>query len=363
MAADAREKGVPQDPGRGRARLRVALLIAVIAAVAAVAVILVASSEGGASGVPAGDAAIVRDAPSGDVDITEAEIEDWIARYSRAIEAEGGKEPKRGSKRYGDFQEVALEALLQAVVIRGQAAEEGIGVTPSQLKRGVAQYERTHSPTAEAHEGSLETTDRTQGELNDEVEVQILGAKLEENATAEVPDVKPAEVRAYYEKEKAKRYSLAASRDYRQILNEDKSKVEAAKRMLEADPSPKTWKRAAEEYSSGSSRFIGGLRRLVTEESVEEPLRAAIFDSAIGELTGPVLYEGDYTLIEPIRSNPARSTPLVAMRGYITRDLNHLRRARFYREYFDSTMKKWVSRTSCGVEYLYDQCVNFTTPN
>lgn len=362
MAASSGQTEVPGE-GRGKKRRWVAFGIAAIAVVVvAVVVILATGDDGeGSTGVPAADAAIVRDAPGGDIHITKAEIEHWILQHSRVFDGKAAKLPPQGSKLYAARQESALEELLSAVVIRGQAEEEGIVVSPERLKQGIVQYEKSYS-SPQAYKAALRATYHTQKEAVAEVEVRILGAELAEYAKDQVPDVTPAEVKAWYEREKERRYSLPASRNYRQIVNEDKGKVEAANKALEADSSPQSWKKVALKYSTESSRYYGGLRRLVTEETVGGPLRAAIFETPIGELAGPVKYEGDYTLIEPIQDNPSRSTPLRALRGYITRDLNHLRQERAYTEYFDTTMKKWVSRTTCAVEYLYDQCVNYEAP-
>ena len=52
----------------------------------------------------------------------------------------------------------------------------------------------------------------------------------------------------------------------RVIVNEDKAEVEAAKKELEKDNSPASWKKVAKKYSPIRHRSKGGLQKGITEE-------------------------------------------------------------------------------------------------
>lgn len=359
MAAKAgQRKGAPRRGGLGGQRLWLVLF-----AVAFVVIFVIfAVAQGiGAPSVPSGYAAIVKGGPGGDAKISVAEVVRGTRQQLGAAEGEGkGKAPKPGSKKYEELKKAAFEELLQSVWIRGQAEEEGVSVTPKQIAQELAQIKKTNFPTPKAYKEFLEKTHFTQKDVNLRVEEQILGTEIQETVKTKAPEVTKDEIQAYYDAEKATQFTTPASRDVRLILNKDKSKVEAAQKALEADNSPATWKKVAAKYSSDpTTKTTGGLQKGITEEFVKGPLKAAIFDTATGELSAPISYSKNWLLVEPVKVNPAKIKSLAEVRSQISQTLTSQKQEEFFTEYVSAFTSKWTSRSYCAAGYVTEKCANF----
>ena len=196
--------------------------------------------------------------------------------------------------------------------------------------------------------------------MNDRVELQVLSTEIQEKVQSETPPASAAEIQTYYDAEKATQFTTPASRDVRLIVNKDKSKVEAAKKLLEGDQSVKTWKEAASKYSSDpTTKATGGLQKGVTEEFVKGPLKVAIFETPTGELSGPVQFEKNFLLVEPVKINAEKVKTLAEVRSQISQTLSGQKQEEFFQEFVTEYQKKWTGRTYCATAFAIERCANY----
>ena len=108
----------------------------------------------------------------------------------------------------------------------------------------------------------------------------------------------------------------------REILNKDKSQVDAAKAQLEKSDSASNWKAAASKYSTDkATKSNGGLRKGVAKGQSEPALDAQIFSAPTGQLVGPFKGQAGYYLIEVDKVTPAAVTPLSKVETQIKQQL------------------------------------------
>lgn len=342
----------------GRQRLWLILF----AAVFVVIFVIFAVAQGiGAPSVPAGDAAMVKGGPSGKNTVSEAEVKRAIGQQiSAATSKSKEKPPKPGSKKYEEIKQSSLSELLSLIWIKGQAEEMNISATAKQVEEQLEEIKKQSFPTPKAYKEFLETSDFTQADVNARVEEQVLGSEIEERVKGEAEPASAGEIQAYYEKEKAAQFTTRPSRDVRVIINKDKSKVEAAKKALEGDQSPANWKKVASKYSADpATKTTGGLQKEVTEEFVKGELKKAIFDSATGELVGPVKFEQNYLLIEPVKINAEKVKSLAEVKSQISQTLSQKKQEEFFSEFATEYQAKWTSRTYCASAFTENsQCAN-----
>ncbi|HEX8049930.1 MAG TPA: peptidyl-prolyl cis-trans isomerase, partial [Solirubrobacterales bacterium] len=168
------------------------------------------------------------------------------------------------------------------------------------------------------------------------------------------------DVQSYYEAEKAAQFTEKESRDVRIITNSDKSKVVAAKKLLEGDSSPAGWKKAAQKYSNDNlSKQKGGLQEGVTEEFLQEPLKKAVFESATGELLGPIKFQNTNILVEVVKLNPKKVKSLGEVKAQIEETLKGEKQQEFFAEFVSDFQAKWQSRTYCADGYEIEKCANY----
>ncbi len=320
----------------------------------------IAIAEGlGSPSVPSGDVAKVQDVPDELATVSKEEFDHVMAQQVAGAKLK--KPPAPGSKKYEEMKKKALEELLDQIWISGEAEELGVKVTNKQVEEELAQIKKQSFPSPSAYQKFLKESKFTEEDVNDRVELQVLITAIKEQVSSEAPTPSSSEVKSYYETEKAKQFTEKESRDVRIIVNEDKAKVDAAKKALEKDHSPAGWKAAATKYSADpTSKAKGGLQAGVTEEFLQEPLKKAIFGSATGELVGPDKYEKNYILLEVVKLNPAKVKKLPEVKAQIEETLKAEKQQEFFSEFVSDYQSKWQSRTYCASGYEIERCANFT---
>ncbi|HEY2717688.1 MAG TPA: peptidyl-prolyl cis-trans isomerase [Solirubrobacterales bacterium] len=363
MAAKGQRKGTPpkgKAPRRAAGRQR--LWLVVFALIFALIFVIFAVAQGiGAPSVPSGDAAIVKGVPSDSGTISEAEVKRGTAQQiAAAVSEKKEKAPKPGSKKFEELQTAALGELLDAVWIGGEAEELGISVTDKQIEESLAEIKKQNFPTANAYTEFLEKSHFTQADVDARVELQVISTEIQERVQNQVPPPSSDEIQAYYDKELATQFTTPASRNVRVIVNKDESKVEAAKKELEGDQSEANWKKVAPKYSSDpTTKTNGGLQKAITEEFVKGDLKKAIFDSATGELVGPVEYEKNFLLIEPVKVNAEKVKKLPEVKSQISQTLAQTKQEEFFSEFVSQYQAKWTARTYCASGFTIERCSNF----
>jgi foldase protein PrsA len=312
----------------------------------------------GEPSVPSGDVALVKGVPGDVGHISEAKFKRTVLQQA----SQGGlkKLPKEGSSKYEELKKAAMSEVLNAVWLRGEAEELGISVTKKQIETELEQIKKTNFKTEKAFQEFLKKSHFTPEEVNEKVELNLLSTRIQEQVQSEAPPASSSQVSAYYEEEKAAQYTVKPSRDIRLIFSKSKAEVEKAKEELEKDHSPTGWKKVAPKRSEDpSTKTKGGLQKEVTEEFVKGDLKKAIFDSATGELVGPVKYEKNYLLIEVVKLNPEKVKPLSEVKNQISTTLTQQVQQEFFSEFVSSFQAKWTSRSFCASGYVVEQCANY----
>jgi parvulin-like peptidyl-prolyl isomerase len=345
--------------GRDRSAGRQRLALIVFAAVFVLLFVGFALAQGlGSPSVPSGDVAKVQDVPDELATVSQKQFDH--AMEQQEAQAKLKKPPAPGSKKHEELSEKALGELLDQIWIKGEAEELGVKVTDKQVEEELAQIKKQNFPSKGSYQKFLKESKFTEEDVIDRVELQVLSNAIQEQVNSEAPTPSSAEVKSYYENEKATQFTEKESRDVRLVINKDKAKVEAAKKALEQDHSPAGWKKAATKYSSDpTSKAKGGLQEGITEEFLQEPLKKAIFGSATGELVGPEKYEGNYILLEVVKLNPAKVKPLPEVKAQIEETLKSEKQQQFFSEFVSDYQSKWTSRTYCADGFVIERCANF----
>lgn len=312
----------------------------------------------GQPSVPSGDVALVEDMPD---DLGSVTKEDFDKALKQQLSQAALKNPpKPGSKKYEELKVSTVEELLDAVWVRGQAEELGISATGKQIEDELDQIKEQNFPTEKAYKGFLKTSGFTQEDVDDRVELQILGKQIQEKVSSEAPPPSESQVEDFYDSSKATQFTAKPSRDVRIITNQDKGEVEAAKKALEADSSPASWKKVAPKYSEDTStNKKGGLQEGLSEEILPEPLKKQIFGAATGELIGPLKFSGSFTIVEVVKLNPEKVKSLNEVRPEIESQLAQQVQQEFFSEFVTSYQSRWNSRTFCASGYKIERCSNF----
>ncbi|HET9152577.1 MAG TPA: peptidyl-prolyl cis-trans isomerase [Solirubrobacterales bacterium] len=360
MGAKAGQRGRPgRDRERAAGRQRLALIV--FAALLVLLFVGFAVAQGiGSPSVPSGDVVKVQSLSDELGTVSQKEFDRAFALQVKGAKLK--KPPAAGSKKYEEVKEGTLTELIEAIWIRGQAEEMGISVTDKQVEEELAQIKESNFPTTSAYQKFLKESGFTEADVNDRVELKTLVTAIQEKVNSEAPVPSESEISDYYDEQKETQFTEKESRDVRLIINKDKSKVEAAKKELEKDNSPASWKKVAPKYSSDpTSKAKGGLQEGITEEFLKGELKEAIFGSATGELKGPIKFETNWILIEVVKLNPAKVKQLPEVKAQIEETLKSEKQQKYLGEFAKEFESKWNSRTYCASGYKIAKCANFTS--
>lgn len=360
MGAKGGQRGKPgRDRDRDRAAGRQRLGLILFGALLVALFVGFAVAQGlGSPSVPSGDVVKVQNVPDEIAAISQKDFDRAFAQQVKGAKLK--KPPAPGSKKYEEVKEATLTELIEGVWLRGQAEEMGITTTDKQVEEELAQIKKSSFPTPGSYDKFLEESGLSQEDVNDRVELQVVINAIQEKVNAEAPAPTASEISDYYEAEKEKQFTEKESRDVRLIISKDKAKVEAAKKELDKDNSPASWKKVAPKYSSDpTSKSKGGLQEGITAEFLKGELKEAIFDSATGELKGPVKFETNWFLIEVVKLNPAKSKTLAEVKAQIEETLKGEKQQAYLGEFASDFQTKWVSRTYCASGYEIEKCANF----
>jgi hypothetical protein len=297
--------------------------------------------------------------------VTEAEYE--CAFKQLAAGAGIKKLPKPGEEQYEALREEAVTTAVETVWLQGLGAEEGIEVTPKDIKEEEqALIKKSFEGNAKKFEQTVKSTGYTEHDVSEKLRVQFitkeLAKPLEEEAAKATPS--SSEISDAYDAEKSTRFTEPETRDIRILINKDRKKVEAGKVALEKDDSEKSWKRVIKKYAeSPSTASTGGLQPGVTEEQYAGPVGEAMFSASKGELKGPFKYTLGYVVFEVEKVNPEKVRPLSEAEAEIKTELEQKAKEQTFTGYIEGFRNDWRSRTFCASDFSIEKvCSNFSGP-
>jgi foldase protein PrsA len=344
----------PSDPAAVR---RLGLLVFGVAFVALFVIVALADGVGHPS-VPSGDVALIESAPSGKGDITTADFEHGLEQA--AVQAGQKKVPKPGEKQYDELKETALNGLLEPVWVEGLAAELGISVTEKEVEEELKKLKKENFKTEAEYQKFLKEAHYTTEDVLQKVKLQTLSTEIQKTLKENVSQPSKSEIENYYEAAKATQFTQKASRDIRVVVNKDKNKAEEALAKLSKDDTAKNWEKVAKELSEDTaSKEAGGLKRAVTEESLEEPLAADVFGTPEGQVTGPIKTKQGYTVFEVENTTPEEVQELKTVESQIKGTLAQRAEQEYFTVFVADFNQKWKGRTYCASGYVTERCANF----
>lgn len=357
MAAKASQRGRSDRDQRSAGRQRLGLIL--FGALFVLLFIGFAVTQGlGSPSVPSGDVVMIEDVPEEIGAISQEEFDRALVQQASASKLK--KVPKPGDDKYEELRDKTLEELVNAAWLEGQAEELGVTVTEGQVEKELDKIKKERFPTSEAYSKFLEESKYTQEEVDRLVKLQILTTEIQSQVSEEAPKPDRGEIEDYYEAEKAAKFTAKESRDVRVIINEDKAKVEAAKKELDKDNSPANWKKVATKFSSDpTTASKGGLQPGIQEEFLPEELKDPIFGAATNEVVGPVKVEKNYFLLEVAKLNPADVKSLKEAEPEIVSTLEQELQQKHFGEFINDYQSKWESRTYCADGFVIKLCANF----
>jgi parvulin-like peptidyl-prolyl cis-trans isomerase-like protein/SurA-like protein len=342
-------------PKRGDRRIIVAAVLAVFVIVFFV---IVGLAQGIGHPSPSSDeVAVVEDAPDGHITVDQFNT----ALEQTALGQGLQQVPKTSDPQYATLRDTAMANLITSRWIEGEAADRGITASDTDIQNWIKQNIGGPSQFKKA----AKQAGFSEAEARDQARVIVLSQQLQKEVIpTQAPSVSDDLVKQFYDANKSQ-FTQPETRDVRQIVNKDKSKVEQAKTILEKNDSDATWKKVASKYSTDkATQSNGGLRQGVAQGQSEPALDQQIFSDSVttNQLIGPFQGQNGWYLIEVEKVTPQSVTPLSKLASQIKQQLAQGEQQQIASDAQKSITDKWTSRTFCATGYVVQQCANFTPP-
>lgn len=367
-------------PGSQEARRLAALIFGVLFVVLFV---IVAVAVGlGSTSVPSGDVAKIESVPSDaaapfdkpfkdcegnevtqDLSlVTKAEYE---CAFKQLAAGSGLKTPpKPGDEQYEALREGTITTLVENVWIQGLGVEEGITVTPQEVREEEKKLiKKSFEGSQKKFKEFLKTSGYTEQDVNERLKVQVITEQLVKPLEEEAAEATPSksEISDAYDAEKATRFTTPETRDVRVLINKNKKKVEEGKAALEKDDSEKNWKKVIKKYAeSPTTASTGGLQPGVSEEQYAGPVGEAMFSAPLKKVQGPYKYTLGEVVFEVEKVTPETVRPLKEAEAEIKTELEQKSKEEIFTSFIEGFRGKWRARTTCASDYTIEKvCGNF----
>jgi foldase protein PrsA len=266
---------------------------------------------------------------------------------------------KQCQQQYASLRDQVMQFLISASWINQEAASRNVKLTDAEVKKQFDSTKKQSFPKDADYQNFLKSSGMTEADLLFRVRLDSLSNKLRTQVTKGKDNVTPAQISAYYNKNKSK-FASAEKRDIRLVLTKTKAKAEEARAALKGGQSFKT---VAKKFSiDQSSKANGGKLAGVQKGQQEQALDTAIFAAKKGVLTGPVKTQFGYYVFQVSAITPASQQTLAQATPTIKSLLASQGQQKALDAFVKDFQKKWKDRTTCRDGYKISDCKNGPKP-
>ena len=270
----------------------------------------------------------------------------------------GGQSPAQlkeaCQRRYEELLRPALNSLIHAQWLLGQAREEGLKVDQAALGQELAQGLKLG---AEVHQTPA-STGKSIADLKSELGLGQLANLIYEAIKRHTPRVTEQRIAGYYDTHKQS-FLLPQRRDLKIIRTSSEASAKKALGELRAGRSFASVLK--EDPTSQPIYTKNGLLLGFTRKSFAEPLLSnAIFNARPHTLSGPVRISLGYYVFEVTRRIPAEQLSYAKVKAQIAQQLPEVLHAQTLKAFVAAFRKKWTARSDCRAGYVVEDCRQYS---
>jgi foldase protein PrsA len=260
---------------------------------------------------------------------------------------------------YNGLRDQVLQFLISAQWIVGEADDQGVKVTDAEVNKQFETTKKQSFPKEADFQKFLKSSGMALDDLKFRVRVQALSDKLRTKVTKGKDTVTDAQVKAYYDKNKA-RFAQPERRDLLIVLTKTKAKAATALAALKHGQS---FKAVAKKYSiDQASKNQGGKLLAVAKGQQEKSLDDAVFKASKGKLSGPIKTQFGYYVFKVTKVTKASQQTLTQATPTIKQLLQSQNQQKALDSFVKDFQKRWKDKTNCRHGFVTQDCKNAPKP-
>ena len=264
---------------------------------------------------------------------------------------------------YEGLRDQVLQFLISAQWFEQEGADQGIKVTDAEVKTQFDKIKKQSFPKDADFQKFLVSSGQQESDLMYRVKIDTLTNKLRTKITKGKDKVAPAQIAAYYNKNKA-RFAQPEKRDLRIVLTKATAAGKAqAEKALAALKGGQSFKAVAKKYSiDQASKAQGGVLSAVAKGQQEKALDAAVFAAKKGVIFCTFKTQFGYYVFKVQKITPASQQTLVQATPTIKQLLASQNQQKALDAFVKTFQKKWKDKTNCSSNYVVQVCKNAPKP-
>jgi foldase protein PrsA len=262
---------------------------------------------------------------------------------------------KQCQAQYDQLRQQIVGLLISFQWIEREAEKQGIKATDAEINKALADQKKQNFPKEADYQKFLKDSGQTNEDVLRRVRLDVLSNKIREKVTKGKDKVSDAQIKAYYDKNKAQ-FAQPERRDLSIVLTKTKAKAEQAKAALDSGQS---FKQVAKKFSiDDASKAQGGKLPGVAKGQQEQAFDDAIFQAKKGQLTGPVKTQFGWYVFEVDKVNKATQQTLAEAKPTIQQVLASQGQQKALDAFVKDFRAEWKQKTECREGYVTQDCKN-----
>jgi len=294
--------------------------------------------------------------------ISKATFSHWmgIAASASTAAPRGKKAPKPATPDPKVLQQQVLGFLISADWVIGQAEEQGVKVSDTEVQTQFNKLEKKQFPKEAEFQKFLAITSQTASDLLLRMKISMLSSKIQEKvAKPPKQPVSEAAVARYYN-EHSSLHSLPEKRDLQIILTKTEAAAQQARTEIQ---SGKSFASVAKRRSIDPvSRSSGGATPGVVKGQQQKALSEAVFAAQKGVLTGPVKTPFGYYVFEVKAVHAPTRQTLAQVKESVKQQLAASQQQSTLSKFVKEFRERWKARTECSTGYVVADCKQYKEP-
>jgi foldase protein PrsA len=262
---------------------------------------------------------------------------------------------KQCQAQYDQLRQQIVGLLISFEWIEREAEKQGVKATDAEVKKALADQKKQNFPKEADYQKFLKDSGQTDEDVIKRVRLDVLSNKIREKVTKGKDKVSDAQIKAYYDKNKAQ-FAQPERRDLSIVLTKTKAKAEQAKAALDSGQS---FEQVAKKFSiDDASKAQGGKLPGVAKGQQEQAFDDAIFQAKKGQLTGPVKTQFGWYVFEVDKVNKATQQTLAEAKPTIQQVLASQGQQKALDAFVKDFRAEWKQKTECREGYVTQDCKN-----
>jgi parvulin-like peptidyl-prolyl isomerase len=283
-----------------------------------------------------------------------------MARAKKSYDQQKRPFPKAGTAEYEQLKGQAITFLVQQAEVEEQAKKLGVDISDAKVDQEIARYKKQFYGGSDArYEKAVKQQGLTDAQAREAIRQQLVSQALFKKVTGDVK-VSDADIKQYYNTHKTQ-YVQPESRDVRHILVTKKALADSLYQQLKSGGN---FAKLAKQYSKDPGSAAHGGKLTVSKGQTVPQFDKTAFSLKTGQISQPVHTQYGYHIIQALSAIKAASTTSLAqVRASIKQQLDQQKKNDKITKWLEDTKKSYCGgkiKYQVGYQPNPDPCATLT---